>query len=73
MRVALSEVWAHGGQGGEALAEAVIAAVESNEAALTPLYELTASIEDKITTIAREVYGASDVTFTAKALKQMAH
>lgn len=73
IRVALSEVWAHGGQGGEALAEAVIAAVESNEAALTPLYELTASIEDKITTIAREVYGASDVTFTAKARKQMAH
>ncbi|TCI35098.1 formate--tetrahydrofolate ligase [Exiguobacterium sp. SH4S7] len=72
IRVALSEVWASGGQGGQALAEAVIETVESNEAMLTPLYELTDSIEQKITTIAREVYGAAGVTFTATAKKQMA-
>lgn len=72
IHVALSEVWASGGQGGQALAEAVIETVESNEAMLTPLYELTDSIEQKITTIAREVYGAAGVTFTATAKKQMA-
>lgn len=72
IRVALSEVWASGGLGGQALAEAVIETVESNDAALTPLYELTDSIEQKITTIAQEVYGAADVTFTATAKKQMA-
>ncbi|MCT4776920.1 MULTISPECIES: formate--tetrahydrofolate ligase [Exiguobacterium] len=72
IRVALSEVWSNGGQGGRALAEAVIDTIESNESAFTPLYALTDTIEQKILTIAREVYGAADVTFTATAKKQMA-
>jgi len=72
IRVALSEVWSNGGQGGRALAEAVIDTIESNESAFAPLYALTDSIEQKILTIAREVYGAADVTFTATAKKQMA-
>lgn len=72
IRVALSEVWSNGGQGGRALAEAVIDTIESNESSFTPLYALTDSIEQKILTIAREVYGAADVTFTATAKKQMA-
>ncbi|WP_214829127.1 formate--tetrahydrofolate ligase [Exiguobacterium algae] len=71
IRASLSEVWASGGLGGQSLAEAVIDAVESNESQLTPLYELTDTIEQKITTIAREVYGAADVNFTPKAKKQM--
>lgn len=72
IRVALSEVWSNGGQGGRALAEAVIDTIESNESAFTPLYALTDTIEQKILTIAREVYGAADVTFTVTAKKQMA-
>lgn len=72
IRVALSEVWSNGGQGGRALAEAVIDTIESNESSFTPLYALTDSIEQKILTIAREVYGAAGVTFTATAKKQMA-
>lgn len=71
IRASLSEVWANGGLGGRQLAETVIDAVESNESKLTPLYELTDSIEQKIKIIAREVYGAADVVFTAKAQKQM--
>lgn len=72
IRVALSEVWASGGHGGRALAEAVIETIEANESTFTPLYALTDSIEQKILTIAREVYGAADVTFTPTAKKQMA-
>ncbi|MBT9155155.1 MAG: Formate--tetrahydrofolate ligase [Firmicutes bacterium] len=64
VRVALSEVWAKGGDGGRALAEAVLQAIESEPASFHPLYPVEMSIKEKIATIAREIYGADGVDFT---------
>ncbi|OLE67796.1 MAG: formate--tetrahydrofolate ligase, partial [Acidobacteria bacterium 13_1_20CM_2_68_7] len=60
------EVWARGGEGGLELAEAVVRAADSG-AVFRPLYSPGLSIEDKIETIARKIYGASGVTYTDKA------
>ena len=68
--VAVSEVWAKGGEGGLALAKKVEAAMAKPKNFHT-LYESDASIPDKITTVARTVYGADGVTFTAAAKKQL--
>ncbi|MBS3985948.1 MAG: formate--tetrahydrofolate ligase [Selenomonadales bacterium] len=64
VRVALSEVWAKGGEGGRALAEAVLETIESEPSTFHPLYPVEMSIKEKITTIAREIYGADGVDFT---------
>ncbi len=69
--VALSEVWAKGGEGGKALAEKVLAAMEK-PADFHFIYDEKASIPDKIGAIVREVYGGDGVTFTAAAKKQLA-
>ena len=69
--VAVSEVWAKGGEGGLALAKKVEAAMAKPKNFHT-LYESDASIPEKITTVARTVYGADGVTFTAAAKKQLA-
>ncbi|WP_010532651.1 formate--tetrahydrofolate ligase [Brachybacterium squillarum] len=67
-RVALSEVWEHGGAGGEALAEQVLAAIEAGEGeGYHPLYDPEAGIEESLRTLAREVYGAEDVVFEGQA------
>lgn len=68
--VALSEVWAKGGQGGLELAQKVLAACEQQNQ-FNYIYDVNASIKDKISTIAREIYGAEDVSYTAKAEKTM--
>lgn len=66
--VALSEVWAKGGEGGLALAQKVLAAAEKpNDFKF--IYDTSASIEDKINAIAKEIYGADGVNFTAPARK----
>ncbi len=70
VEVALTEVWEKGGEGGIELAEKVIGACEK-ESDFKPIYELDASIEDKIRTIAREIYGADDVEFTKEAVKDL--
>lgn len=64
--VAESEVWAKGGAGGEALAEAVMEAVQAPKE-FRFLYPLEAPIEDKIRTIATRIYGAGGVEFSPKA------
>lgn len=70
--VVLSEVWAKGGEGGVALAQKVVEVAESGRANYKPLYDLSLSAKEKIETIAREIYGADGVDFTAKALKDIA-
>jgi formate--tetrahydrofolate ligase len=60
------EVWARGGDGGVALAEAVLAACDA-PAKFRPLYELESSIEEKIDLIARKVYGAAGVSYSEPA------
>lgn len=68
---ALSEVWAKGGQGGIELAKAVLETLETKASHFKPLYDENLSIVDKINTIAKEIYGAGSVNFTAKAKKDI--
>ncbi len=69
VNVALSEVWAKGGEGGLKLAEEVIRLVEEPND-FTYSYELEGSIEDKLNQIVQKVYGGSKVVLTANAQKQ---
>jgi formate--tetrahydrofolate ligase len=64
--------WADGGAGAVELAEKVLALASSGTAAFHPLYGLDLSLADKMRTVAREIYGAADVAFSAKALKALA-
>ena len=67
VKVALSEVWAKGADGGIELANGLIDLLENKESNFKPIYDLDLPIEEKIETIAREIYGADDVIFTKKA------
>lgn len=66
---ALAQVWEKGGEGGVALAEKVIETVEKKESNYKPLYDNALPIKEKIETIAKEIYGASSVTYDAAATK----
>lgn len=66
-----SQGWAKGGNGTVQLAEAVITNISSGVNAYHPLYDYKLSIEDKINTIAKEIYGADQVEFTSKAKTQL--
>ena len=70
-KCARSEVWAKGGAGGLALADAVEDAL-GRTADFHPIYDAKKSIAEKIEIIAREIYGADGVDFTPEAQKQMA-
>lgn len=69
--VAISEVWAKGADGGIELAEKLLDVLDTQTADFEPLYDLDLSIEEKIKVIAREIYGANDVTFTKKVVNKM--
>lgn len=69
---ALAEVWEKGGEGGLALAEAVLHTLETKESHYAPLYDTELSIEEKIETIAKEIYGAGSVTYSPAAKKAIA-
>lgn len=69
---ALSEVWGKGGEGGIVLAQKVLETLEKKESNFHVLYEDELSLEDKIKTVAREIYGADGVSFSAAAKKQLA-
>ena len=71
VNVALSEVWAKGGEGGIALAKEVIRLVEEPND-FTFSYELEGSIEDKLNQIVQKIYGGKRVVLTANAQKQAA-
>jgi formate--tetrahydrofolate ligase len=71
-RAALSEVWARGGAGGEAVAREVLAALDERKSEFKPLYDTKLPIKAKIETIAREIYGADGVDYTAAAEKNIA-
>ena len=68
---ALSEVWEKGGEGGIALAEKVLKAIDEKENHFHVLYENELPLQDKIKKIAQEIYGASDVVFAPAAAKQL--
>lgn len=67
----LSDVFVRGGDGGIELAEAVVRACEK-KSNFTPIYESSASIKEKIYTIATKIYGASDVNYDPAAEKAIA-
>ncbi len=67
---ALSEVFAKGGEGGIQLAQKVLDACEQ-PSSFHCLYETDRPVKEKIETVAREIYGADGVTFTAQAEKQI--
>lgn len=69
---ALSEVWEKGGEGGIALAEAVIKTLETKKSEFTPIYADDISLKEKIETVAREIYGAEGVNYSDSANKQLA-
>jgi formate--tetrahydrofolate ligase len=71
-RAELSEVWAKGGEGGEAVAREVLAVLDEKKAAFKPLYDATRPIKEKIGIIAQEIYGAAGVDYTAAAEKNIA-
>ena len=69
---ALSEVWEKGGEGGIALAQAVLHTLDTKTSDFTPLYKDDLPLKDKIETVAREIYGADGVNFSDAAKKQLA-
>ena len=68
---ALSEVWAKGGDGGQELAQKVIQTLETKESHFKMLYEDELPLKDKIETIAKEIYGAGSVSYSAAAKKAL--
>ncbi|MGI5858280.1 MAG: formate--tetrahydrofolate ligase [Tepidanaerobacteraceae bacterium] len=77
VNVALSEVWGKGGEGGIALAEEVIRLTENSECCcnkkMAYAYDIDMPIEEKIRAISQKIYGADDVVFTDKALKEISN
>ena len=71
VNVALSDVFAKGGEGGIDLAKEVIALVDSGESKFAPIYPLDMSLKGKIETIAKEIYGADGVNYTKEADKAL--
>lgn len=69
---ALSEVWAKGGEGGEALAEKVLETLNQKESHYHPLYPDEMSLKDKVFTIASEIYGADGVSYTPASERALA-
>lgn len=71
VNVALSDVFAKGGEGGIELAKEVVALAESGKADFKPIYELDIPLKAKIETIAKEIYGADGVNYTKEADKAL--
>ena len=71
VNVALSDVFAKGGDGGIDLAKEVIALADSGESKFAPIYPLEMSLKGKIETIAKEIYGADGVNYTKEADKAL--
>jgi len=70
--VALSEVWAKGGEGGKELAQKVLDTIENKPSNFKVLYDENLPIKEKIGIIAREIYGANGVNYTPEAEKSIA-
>ncbi len=71
VNVALNEVWSKGGEGGAEMATLLVDMIEKEAANYKPLYEVEATIQDKVNTIVREIYGGKGAVFTSKAQKEI--
>lgn len=67
----VSKHWAQGGAGAESLAEAVLQVVDNREPGFTYVYDEEATLIDKISAIATKLYGAANITISAKAKAQL--
>lgn len=68
---AISNVWEKGGEGGLDLANLILSTLENKKSDFKLLYPNNFSIEDKIKTVSKEIYGAKDVSFSASVLKKI--
>ena len=71
VNVALSEVWAKGGEGGIEVAKEVLKLIEESDKQFEYCYDEEMSIKDKLKAIATRIYGADGVDYTAEANKQI--
>lgn len=71
--IVLSDVWAHGGEGGKELAEAVVRLCEEDNSGFSFCYEDELGIEDKISAVVRKIYGGSGAVLLPEAKKQAEH
>ena len=71
VEVALSDVWAKGGEGGIELGQKVLSILENENSNFAPIYDEKDTIEEKVLTIAKEIYGADSVNYTPTAKKQI--
>jgi len=71
VKVALTEVWAKGGEGGMELAKIVIDTIENEESKFSVLYDSDLSIKEKLNKIATTIYGAKGVIYEIQAEKQI--
>ena len=71
VKAVVSKGWAHGGNGTKDLASAVVEVVESGVNDFHPLYDWSLSIEEKLDVVAKEIYGADSVEYSAKAKSQL--
>lgn len=70
---ALANVFSEGGAGGIELAEKVIKTIETKKSDFEPLYDSKLPIKEKIETIAKEIYGAKSVKYTANVIKEISN
>ena len=71
VKCSMCEVFAKGGDGGVDLAKKVVETIKSEPSEFKPIYNVNLPIKEKIETIAREIYGADGVTYTATANRQI--
>lgn len=71
--IVLSDVWAHGGEGGKELAEAVVRLCEEDNSGFGFCYEDELGIEDKISAVVRKIYGGRGAVLLPEAKKQAEH
>ncbi len=69
VEVAFSQVFSKGGEGGQELAEKLISLLNTTKSNFKPIYDINLPIKEKIETIAKEIYGAKSVIYSAQADK----
>ena len=72
VKACFSDVFAKGGEGGIELAKTICDTVDNTESDFAPIYDEKLSIKEKIDIVAKKIYGASSVNYTAKASKKIA-
>lgn len=71
VEVSLNECWEKGGEGGIEMAEKLVKMLETEKSEYRPLYDINDTIENKLNTIIREIYGGKGVVFETAAKKQV--